>query len=60
MYGQADLNLLKLRVLHHSPKSLERKNKKKQAQQKEPLKVPGGRKKNTTFQHTTKGISKVA
>jgi hypothetical protein len=37
MYGQADLELLKLRVLYHSPKSLERKNKKKQAQQKDHL-----------------------
>jgi transposase len=52
MYGQAELNLLKLRVLHHSPKSLERKNKKKQAQQE--------RKKNTNSQHTTSVISKVA
>jgi Transposase len=60
MYGQADLNLLKLRVLHQSPKNLERKNKKKQAQQKEPLKVPRGMKKNTNFQHTTHVITKVA
>jgi transposase len=37
MYGQAELNLLKLRVLHHSPKSLERKNKKKQVQLKDHL-----------------------
>ncbi len=60
MYGQADLNLLKLRVLHQSPKSLERKNKKKQAQQKDPLEISRGRKKNTTSQHTTNGISEVA
>jgi transposase len=60
MYGQADLNLLKLRVLHQSPKSLERKNKKKQAQQKDPLEISRGRKKDTNFQHTTNEISKVA
>lgn len=60
MYGQADLNLLKLRVLHHSPKSLERKNKKKQAQQKDPLDISRGRKKDTNFQHTTNEISNVA
>jgi transposase len=52
MYGQAELNLLKLRVLHHSPKSLERKNKKKQAQQKGLLKIPKARKKNINSQHT--------
>jgi transposase len=60
MYGQADLNLLKLRVLHHSPKNLERKNKKMQAQQKDPLEISRGRKKDTSFQHTTNEISKVA
>ena len=60
MYGQADLDLLKLRVLHHSPKSLERKNKKKQAQQEDHLKAPRVRQKNTTYQYTTIDISKVA
>ena len=60
MYGQAELNLLKLRVLHHSPKSLERKNKKKQAQQKDHLKIPKDRKKNINLQYTTEVISKVA
>ena len=60
MYGQAELKLLKLRVLHHSPKSLERKSKKKQAQQKGHLKIPKERKKNTNSQHTAEGISKVA
>jgi len=60
MYGQADLNLLKLRVLHQSPKSLERKNKKKQAQQQDPLDISRGRKKDTNFQHITNEISKVA
>jgi hypothetical protein len=60
LVGQAELDLLKLRVLHHSPKSLERKNKKKQAHQKEPLKRPRGEEKNTNFHHTTNVISKVA
>ncbi len=60
MYGQADLDLLKLRVLHHSPKSLERKDKKKKAQQEEHLKIPRVRKKNANFQCTTIDISKVA
>ena len=60
MYGQADLDLLKLRVLHHDKKSLERKNKKKKAQPEELLKIPRVRKKNTHFQCTTIAISKVA
>jgi len=60
MYGQADLDLLKLRVLHHDKKSLERKDKKKQAQQEEYLKIPRVRKKNANFQCTTIDISKVA
>ncbi len=60
MYGQADLDLLKLRVLHLSPRSLERKNQRKQAQQEEHLKTPRGRKKNTYPKHTTWVISKVA
>jgi hypothetical protein len=60
MYGQADLDLLKRRVLHHDKKSLERKNNKQQAQQAEPLKIPRMRKKSTTFQHTTIAISKGA
>ena len=60
MYGQADLDLLKRRVLHHDKKSLERKNKKKQAQQEEHLKIPRMREKSTNFQCTTIAISKVA
>jgi hypothetical protein len=48
MYGRAKFDLLKLRVLHHDKKSLERKNKKKQAQQEDYLKTPRVRKKNTT------------
>jgi transposase len=60
MYGRAKFDLLKRRVLHHSKKSLERKNKKKQAQQGNHLKTSRARKKNTNFQHTTIAISKVA
>jgi hypothetical protein len=63
MYGQADSDLLKLRVLHHDKKSLERKNKKnkkKKAQPKELLKIARVRKKNTNFQCSTIAISKVA
>ena len=32
MYGRAEVDLLKLRVLHHSKKSQDRKNKKKNTQ----------------------------
>jgi hypothetical protein len=60
MYGRAKFDLLKLRVLHHDKKSLERKNKKKQAQQEDYLKTPRVKKKNTTFEYTTIEISKVA
>jgi transposase len=60
MYGQADLDLLKRRVLHHDKKSLERKNKKKQAQQEDHLELSRVRKKNTNSKHTTSLISKVA
>ena len=60
MYGRAKFDLLKLRVLHHDKKSLERKNMKKQAQQEEYQKTPRVRKKNTTFDYTTIEISKVA
>ena len=60
MYGQADLDLLKRRVLHHDKKSLERKHNKKQAQQEEHLKIPRMREKSTNFQCTTIDISKVA
>jgi transposase len=60
MYGQADLDLLKRRVLHHDKKSLERKNKKKQAQQEDHLEISRVRKKNTNSKHITPLISKVA
>jgi transposase len=60
MYGQADLDLLKRRVLHHDKKSLERKNNKKQAPQEEHLKIPRMREKSTNFQCLTIDVSKVA
>jgi hypothetical protein len=40
MYGRTKFELLKLRVLHHPKKSLERKNKKKQAPPVSRLKTP--------------------
>lgn len=60
MYGQADLDLLKRRVLYHDKKSLEKKNTKKQAQQKDHLEISKVRKKNTNSNYTTSLISKVA
>jgi transposase len=59
MYGRAEFDLLKLRVLHHSKKSQDRK-KKKQGQQVVYLKKPKSMKNGANFQHTTTGISKVA
>lgn len=62
MYGRAELDLLKLRVLHHSKKSQERKSKKKakQGQQVVPLKKTKLMKNSATSQHITSLISKVA
>jgi len=62
MYGRAEIDLLKLRVLHHSKKSQDRKNKKrkKQGQQVGHLKKPKIMKNGTISQHTTTGVSKVA
>ena len=60
MYGQAALDLLKRRVLHHDKKSLERKNKKQQAQQVDHLELSRVRKKHINSKHTTPLISKVA
>lgn len=58
MYGRAELDLLKLRVLHHSKKSQARK--KKQGQLVVDLKKPKSMKNGAPFQYTTTGISKVA
>jgi len=62
MYGRAEFDLLKLRVLYQSKKNRDRKNKKKnnQAQQVGRLKKPKSMKSGTTSQHITTGISKVA
>jgi hypothetical protein len=60
MYGQADLDLLKRRVLSHDKKSLERKSKKRQAQQEDRLGISKVRKRNSNSQRTTSLISKVA
>jgi transposase len=58
MYGRAEIDLLKLRVLHHSKKSQERK--KKQEQQVAHLKKPKSMKNGVISQRTTTAISKVA
>jgi len=62
MYGRAEVDLLKLRVLYQSKWNQERKNKRKtsQAQQVGHLKKTRMIKHNTTSQHTTFLISKVA
>ncbi len=59
MYGRAEFDLLLLRVLHYSKKSLERKHKKK-AQQEDHLKTPSVSKKNTPSEHAAEVISEVA
>jgi transposase len=61
MYGRAEFDLLKVRVLYHRKKVLERKNKQKsdQGQQMSRLRKPRT-KKGTNSQHTTSSISKVA
>jgi len=59
MYGRAELDLLKLRVLHHSKMSQDRKNT-KQGQQVVHLKTPKIMKNSASSQHTTSLISKVA
>jgi len=62
MYGRAEFDLLKLRVLHQDKKSQERKKKRKnrQEQQANRLTKPKMRKDATTSQCTTIVISKVA
>jgi len=62
MYGRAEFDLLKLRVLYQSKKSRDRKNKKKnnQGPQVGRLKKPKIMKSGRNSQHTTTGISKVA
>ncbi len=62
MYGRAEIDLLKLRVLHQSKQSQDRKNKKKdqQGQQVGHLKKPKNMKNGTNSQRTITGIGKVA
>ncbi len=62
MYGRAEFDLLKLRVLYQSKKIQERKNKYKnsQAQPVDRLKKQGRTKNGTNSQHTITGISKGA
>jgi transposase len=62
MYGRAEVDLLKLRVLHHSTKSQDRKDKKKkkQGQLVVHLKQPKRMKNGANSQRTTSLISKVA
>ena len=59
MYGRAEFDLLKLRVLHRSKKNQDRKDKKKNNQEQH-LKKPKMMKNRTTSQHITTGISEVA
>lgn len=60
MYGRAEFDLLKLRVLYQSKKNRDRKNKKHQAQQVNSLKKSKTMKSGTNSQHITTVISKVA
>jgi len=61
MYGRAEFDLLKLRVLYQSKKIQERKNKYKNSQaQVDRLKKQGRTKNGTNSQHTITGISKGA
>jgi transposase len=62
MYGRAEFDLLKLRVLYQTKAIQERKNKyrSRQAQPVDRLKKPSRRKNGTHFQSTRTGISKVA
>lgn len=62
MYGRAEFDLLKIRVLYQSKKTLERKNKNKTGQAKpvDLLKKPRRMKNSTNSQHITTSIGKVA
>jgi len=62
MYGRAEFDLLKLRVLHRSKKNQDRKDKKKnhQKQQVSRLKKPKMMKSSRNSHHTTFFISEVA
>jgi hypothetical protein len=62
MYGRAEFDLLKVRVLYQSKNTLERKNKYKnrQAQLVDRPKKPRRVKNGISFQRTTIEISKLA
>jgi transposase len=60
MYGRANFDLLKRRVLHHRKKRQSMKSKRRQSPQEGRLKQPGRMVNGATFQHTTFSISKVA
>jgi transposase len=60
MYGRANFDLLKRRVLHHRKKRQPLKNQRSQRPQEDRLEKPGGMEIGTTFQHTAFAISNVA
>ena len=60
MYGRANFDLLKLRVLHHRKKRQKTKNKRSQGRQEDRLKKTSWMENGITFQETTLLISKVA
>ncbi len=60
MYGRANFDLLKLRVLHHRKKRQQTKNKRSQGRQEGRPKKPSYMENGITSQHTTFPISKVA
>jgi len=60
MYGRANFDLLRLRVLHQRKKRQKTKNKRSQARQEGRLKKPSQMENGTTSHHTTFPLSKVA
>jgi len=61
MYGRADIDLLKLRMFHHSTKNQGRKARKKQrGQPAAHLKQPKSLKNSASSLHATPAISQVA
>jgi hypothetical protein len=60
MYGRADFDLLKQRVLHHRRKRQATKNKRGQSPQEGRLKKPGGMENDTTSPQTTYPLRQIA
>lgn len=60
MYGRANFDLLKRRVLHQRKKRQPLKNQRSQRPQEDRLEKPSGREIGTTFQQTTCALSTVA